>query len=106
MTDIARLSVRITPRGGRNAITAIRDGVLQARVAAPPVDGAANLALIKLIAEALSVSPGRVTLLKGHTSRIKTVQVDGIAQEVAVATFMALTGSNDAQAAQENRCRK
>jgi uncharacterized protein YggU (UPF0235/DUF167 family) len=82
------------------------DGVLQARVAAPPVDGAANLALLKLIAEALSVSPGRVTLLKGQTSRVKTVQVDGITQEAAVATLMNLTGSNDAQAAQENRCRK
>ena len=73
--------VRTTPRGGRNAITGVSDGVLQARVSAPPVDGAANASLIKLLAEALDIPPSRVTILKGHTSRLKTLQIEGLSND-------------------------
>lgn len=81
-----RLRVRLTPRGGRDAIDGWsgaepRDGdegrVLKARVAAPPVDGAANAALVRLVASALGVPKSAVTVVAGQTARIKTLEIDG-----------------------------
>jgi uncharacterized protein YggU (UPF0235/DUF167 family) len=72
------LRVRLTPRGGRNALTRYEDGVLHARVAAAPVDGAANKALLTLLAETLDLSRFNLTLISGATSREKTVLVMGI----------------------------
>jgi uncharacterized protein len=69
--------VRVTPRGGRDAIIGVRpdDSVLLLRVAAPPVDGAANKACIALLAEALGVRRGDITLVSGQTSRDKRFAV-------------------------------
>jgi uncharacterized protein len=75
---VAELRVRLTPRGGRDAVTGLRDGVVQARVAAPPADGKANAALCRLLAKTLGVAPSRVEIVRGHTAREKTVRVDGI----------------------------
>ncbi|HWH94237.1 MAG TPA: DUF167 domain-containing protein [Baekduia sp.] len=78
----ADLSVRLTPRADRNAITppsgAEPFGVLRARVTAPPADGQANAALIRLIAKALGVPPSRVSIVRGQSARDKVVRVDGI----------------------------
>ena len=76
------IAVRLTPRGGRDAIDGIEtlsDGqtVLKARVRAVPEDGAANAALIGLLAKHFAVSPSRVTIQSGHTSRIKRVTIEG-----------------------------
>ena len=75
---MTRLSVRLTPRSSRDAITGWRDGVLQARVTAPPVDGRANAALIRLLADALGVPAGSLTIVTGATARQKTVDVDDL----------------------------
>ena len=75
---MAELRVRLTPRGGRDAVTGLRDGVVQARVAAPPADGKANAALCRLLAKTLGVAPSRVSIVRGHTAREKTVRVDGV----------------------------
>ena len=76
---MARLHIRLTPRGGRDAIDGwTDDGVLRVRVAAPPVDGAANDALLRLIAKRAGVPPSRVTLVSGAQARIKLVQIDGV----------------------------
>jgi uncharacterized protein len=75
---VAELRVRLTPRAGRDALTGLRDGVVQARVAAPPVDGKANDALCRLLAKALGVAPSRVAVVKGQAARQKTVRVDGL----------------------------
>jgi uncharacterized protein (TIGR00251 family) len=73
------LTVRLTPRGGRDALTGVRaDGVILARVSAPPVDGKANAALCRLLAKALGVAPSRVTIVRGQTARDKVVRVDGL----------------------------
>ncbi len=72
------LRVRLTPKGGRNALDGITDGVLAARVSAPPVDGAANRALIALLSEKLAVPKSRISFIGGETSRIKTIRIDGI----------------------------
>lgn len=76
------LRVRVTPRGGRDAVTGYRreDGVLLLRVAAPPVDGAANRAVLELVAKALGVKRGQVSLQSGDTGREKRIAVSGITE--------------------------
>lgn len=71
------LRVRLTPRGGRDAVIGYRqgDGVLLLRVAAPPVGGAANRACVELLAEALGIRRARVTLVAGETAREKRFAV-------------------------------
>jgi uncharacterized protein len=76
------LTVRLTPRGGRDAIDGIEvlsDGrcVLKARVRAPASEGEANAELIRLIARALGVAPRNVALAAGATARIKRLTVAG-----------------------------
>ncbi len=67
-----RLTIRITPRGGRDAVDGVdADGRLRVRVAAPPVDGAANEALIRLLRRELGVGRRGVVLVGGATSREK-----------------------------------
>jgi uncharacterized protein (TIGR00251 family) len=77
-----RLTIRLTPRGGRDALGGVRaDGAgsnhLLARVSSPPVDGAANRALIKLLAKTLGIAKTDVTLVSGETTRIKTLEING-----------------------------
>jgi uncharacterized protein (TIGR00251 family) len=74
----AQIMVRLQPRASRNELTGMRDGVLIARVTAPPVDGKANAALCKLIARRAGVAPSRVTIVRGETSRQKLIRVEGI----------------------------
>jgi uncharacterized protein (TIGR00251 family) len=76
------VTVRVTPKGGRDAIDGIdtlSDGntVLKARVRAAPHEGAANDALCRLLAKAASVPPRSVTIESGATSRIKRVKIVG-----------------------------
>ncbi len=74
--------VRLTPKGGRDAIDRIEqlaDGnyVLKARVRAAASDGEANDALVRLLADALDVAPRQVSLLAGATARIKRLMIAG-----------------------------
>ena len=77
----ARIAVRLRPRGHADELLGLEDGVLQARVAAPPVDGKANKALCKLIAKRAGVAPTRVSVVRGERSREKLVAVDGVETE-------------------------
>ena len=70
--------MRLRPRGGADALIGYVDGVLQARVSAPPVDGKANRALCKLIAKRAGLAPSRVSVIRGAKSRDKLVRVEGI----------------------------
>jgi uncharacterized protein len=84
------LAVRLTPRGGRDAIDGIEvlaDGrcVLKARVRVPASEGEANAALVRLVAHALGVAPRTVTLIAGDTARIKRLQIAGEAPTLAAA---------------------
>jgi uncharacterized protein YggU (UPF0235/DUF167 family) len=77
-----RLSVRLTPRGGRDAIDGVEilsDGrpVLKARVRAAPSEGEANAALLALIARTLDLPRSAVTLAAGASARLKTVAIAG-----------------------------
>lgn len=75
---MAEIAVRLRPRGHRDELIGVEDGVLQARVTAPPVDGKANKALCRLIAKRVGVAPSRVTLVRGAKSRHKLVRVEGL----------------------------
>ena len=84
------VTVRLTPKGGRDAIDGIEtlsDGsrVLKVRVRAIPSEGEANAALGRLLAKALSVPPRNVEIIGGHTSRIKRVKVSGDAASLTLA---------------------
>jgi uncharacterized protein len=75
---MADIRVRLTPRGGRDAISGVHDGVLAVRVRAAPVDGKANAALCRLLAKAVGVPPSRVRIVRGHAAREKLVRIDGL----------------------------
>jgi uncharacterized protein len=81
---VAQLRVRLTPRAHRDAIEGVRDGLVMARVRAPPVDGRANAALVKLLAKRLGVPPSRVELVRGQSAREKLVRVDGLDDAAAL----------------------
>ena len=89
MTDTeVRFAVRLTPRGGIDRIDGVGDdGVLRARVAAAPVDDAANRALVRLVARELGVAASSVRIVAGATSRRKTLTVDGLAPAAILARW-------------------
>ncbi len=75
MAAEVRLAVRLTPRGGRDGIDGVVDGALAVRVAAPPVDGAANEALLRLLARELDIPYSAVRLVSGASGRRKIVGI-------------------------------
>ena len=82
MSSRTRLAVRLTPRGGREAVDGWAvdgDGrpYLKVRVAAPPVEGAANAALLAFLAKTLGVSRSALTLASGAGARLKLIDIEG-----------------------------
>jgi uncharacterized protein (TIGR00251 family) len=75
------LSVKLQPRASKNEIGGALGDELKIKVTAPPVDSAANQALIELLAEKLGCSRGRVELIRGKTSRHKTILLHGFKAE-------------------------
>jgi len=71
------LSVKLQPRASKNEIGPPLGDELKIKVTAPPVDAAANQALLELLAEKLGCSRGKVELLRGQTSRHKTIFLHG-----------------------------
>lgn len=87
---MARLTVRLTPRAGADAIDSIdADGIVRARVAAPPADGRANGALVHLLAKALRVPASSVALAAGARGRTKIVDIAGIGDAEALVRLRA-----------------
>lgn len=74
---MARIEVRLTPRGGADRVEGVVGRALRVRVAAPAVDGAANRSLVRLLADELGVPRGAVRIVVGEGSRTKLVEVDG-----------------------------
>lgn len=73
-----RFRVRVQPRASRSEIVGLHGDALKVRLSAPPVEGAANAALVELLADALAVSRASVRIVGGATSRSKLVEVDGV----------------------------
>ena len=79
----AVLNLRIVPRAAKNAIQGEHGDALKVRLCAPPVDGAANAALVEFLAETFALPRARVQLLSGATSRNKRVLLAGmVADEI------------------------
>ena len=82
--DAVLLSVKLQPRASANEIAGPMGDELRIKVTAPPVDAAANEALVRLLADVLDCSRSRVELVRGQTSRHKLVRLRGFnAEEVA-----------------------
>lgn len=70
--------MRVIPRAGRSGVAGLRDGALLVRLAAAPVDGAANVELITVLAEALGIPKRSVEIASGDRSRAKRVRIAGM----------------------------
>ena len=82
--DGCYLRIKVQPRASKNEIGEILGNELKIKVTAPPVDAAANQALIDLLAEKLDCSRGAIQITRGQTSRHKTIFVAGkTAEEIA-----------------------
>jgi uncharacterized protein (TIGR00251 family) len=77
MTE-ARIAVQLTCRSSRNQLLGIGEGILRARVTAPPIDGKANQALCRLIAKRVGIAPSKVDVIRGRKSRRKIVRAEGV----------------------------
>jgi len=86
--DGVRFAVRVQPRASRSEIVGVHGDAMKVRLSAPPVDGAANDALVELIAGALGVARRAVRIISGASSRSKVVEVEG----VTAAAVLRLTG--------------
>jgi uncharacterized protein (TIGR00251 family) len=85
METSTRLRVRVSPGARRTEIAGPHGDGWKIRVAAPPEDGRANEAVLRLLAERLGLPRRAVTIVSGHTAREKVVELDGISQERAEA---------------------
>jgi len=82
-----RLRFRVQPRAARTELTGLHGSEIRVRLAAPPVDGAANDALIRFVAERLGVARTRVAITAGQTARSKVLSVTGVTVADAAAAF-------------------
>lgn len=76
-----RIDLRVMPRAPRNVLAGVRDGRLVVRVTAPPVDDAANRAVVQLLADTLDVPRASIRLIAGAAARNKTVEISGVRLE-------------------------
>jgi len=83
--DALLVAVRVQPRSSRTELAGMMGSELKIKVTAPPVDSAANEALVLFVAETLHLPRRAVTLIRGQTSRHKILRLDGITAEAASA---------------------
>ena len=84
-----RLRLRVQPRASRTEVAGTHGDAIRVRLTAPPVDGAANEALVRFLAERLGVSRAAVRVVSGDTSRSKVVEVEGVGPDAARARLLA-----------------
>jgi len=85
--DGVRLRLRIQPRASRTEVAGLHGDAIRIRLSAPPVDGAANEALVRFLAERLGVPVRAVEIVAGHGGRQKTVHVQGVGRAAAAAVM-------------------
>jgi uncharacterized protein (TIGR00251 family) len=88
-SDGVLLLVKLQPRASKNEIVGALGGELRIKVTAPPVDAAANEALLRLLAEALDCPRSKVELVRGQTSRHKTIKLHGMNAAVVTSSLSA-----------------
>jgi uncharacterized protein len=89
--QIASVQVHVVPRASATEVAGRHGDAVRIRVAAPPVDGAANDALVRFIAQRLGVPRAAVRIARGDTSRRKTVTIEGLANETALHRLLEAT---------------
>lgn len=87
-SDGVLLAVKLQPRASADEIVGPLGEELRIKVTAPPVDAAANEALLRLLAETLDCPRGRVELVRGHTARHKVVKLHGFTAEAVLAKIL------------------
>jgi len=83
MTGPIRFDVYVQPRASRTEVAGIHDDCVKIRLAAPPVDGAANTALVEFIAARLGIAKSRVRVVSGQSARRKLLEIDGPVDSLA-----------------------
>ena len=78
--DGAILTIRVVPRASKNSIDGPLGDALKIRLQSPPVDGKANKALVRFLADMLDLSASRITILSGETGRSKRIEIRGVAE--------------------------
>ena len=78
LQNVTKLSVHLTPGAKRNEIFGFAGDVLKVKIAAPPREGKANVGLVAFLSEELGVSKSSITLVRGHTSRNKVIEITGL----------------------------
>ncbi len=76
-----RLNLKITPNANRNEIAGFSGGILQVKIAAPPVKGKANNELISFLSRALGVKRSAIYIVKGQTSRSKVIIIENLSRQ-------------------------
>ncbi len=87
--DNLRIEVKVQPRASRNQIVGEHDGALKIKLAAPPVEGEANRALLDYLAEILKLPRKNILLIKGDSSRHKLIEICGIDKKTFLAKISA-----------------
>jgi uncharacterized protein (TIGR00251 family) len=82
-----RVSLYIQPGAAKTQIAGLHDGLIKVRVAAPPIDGAANQALVEFVAKRLGIPKSRVRVVAGLTSRRKVLEIDGVSPDAIAASL-------------------
>jgi uncharacterized protein (TIGR00251 family) len=83
----ARIEVYIQPRASKTELAGTLDGVIKIRIAAPPVENAANLTLIDFVAKRLGIAKRCVRIVSGAASRKKILEIDGVSAEAIWASL-------------------
>lgn len=86
------LDIRVIPRAGRSGFAGVRGGVLVVKLAAAPVDGAANDELIDLLATTLAIPRRDIALVSGARSRTKRIRIAGLDADVVLARLVPPAG--------------
>jgi uncharacterized protein (TIGR00251 family) len=89
MTKSCRLNLKISPNARVNEVVGIQEGIISIKIKAPPVEGKANIELVGYLGKLLDIPKSNVDIIRGHTSRNKTVEVVGRTPE-EVASRMGL----------------
>ncbi|MBL8180067.1 MAG: YggU family protein [Blastocatellia bacterium] len=80
MSEDLTISIRVIPRASRSEIVGMVDGTLKVRIAAPPVDGAANSEIIKLFSKTFGIAKSDIAIISGETSRNKRIKFTNLSQ--------------------------
>jgi uncharacterized protein (TIGR00251 family) len=87
--DNEEIRLKVTPGASRNEIVGFIDGVLQVKIAAPPVRGKANQELTSFLSRTLGVSKSALSIVRGHTSRNKVITIEGMTLDDIIKLFNA-----------------